>query len=239
MPALDIAPGDPPPVPALKIALIGTAPASRALAPVHDPEWTIWACSPGNLGIPNVSRFYEIHDRKTVVDMYKEKGLEWLRSLGSKVTVAFDIPELPEARRLPVDEIEAKHDPEFLTSTPAWMMAEAIGFEREPESIGLWGLDMAADAEYQAQRPGMKHFLELARFCQIKVVLPPNTPLNHRPLPYPFRHYTPLMRWIEGIVERKGGEKKQFEMAEEHARQEKLRLAGYLDAFDQVRKNWT
>ena len=35
----------------LKVALIGTAPSSRMLAPFNDPSWTIWACSPGNQNI--------------------------------------------------------------------------------------------------------------------------------------------------------------------------------------------
>lgn len=234
MPALDIAPAEKPP---LKIALIGTAPGSRALAPVNDPSWTIWACSPGNVGIPRVDRFYEIHDQKTFRDCYKEKALEWVQGLGDKVTTAFHIEELPNARRLPVDEIEARHDPEFLTSTPAWMLVEAIPLE--PVAIGLWGFDMAAETEYAAQRPGVKHFLEIARHCEIQVVLPPNTPLNHRPLPYPFRHYTPMMRWIESTIAPKVEMKKQFEMAQRHAEQEGLRLSGWLDAMKQIKDNWT
>ena len=30
-----------------KIAILGTAPSSMALAPFKDPAWSIWACSPG------------------------------------------------------------------------------------------------------------------------------------------------------------------------------------------------
>lgn len=243
MPALDIAPAGEPDLPSgvapapLKIALIGTASNSRALAPIADPAWTIWASSPGNIGIPRVDRFYEIHDRKTILECYKGKDLEWLQGLGEKVTVAFDIPELPLARRLPVDEIEAKHDPEFLTSTPAWMMAEAIPLE--PEAMGLWGFNMAAETEYAAQRPGCKHFLELARFCQIHVVLPPNTPLNHRPLPYPFRHYTPMMRWLYDEMASKTKLRSAAEMQRAHHDQEYQRLSGWLDAMKQVKDNWT
>src|SRR3990167_6788901 len=34
-----------------KIAVIGTAPSSRMLAPFNDPSWKIWSCSPGNMEI--------------------------------------------------------------------------------------------------------------------------------------------------------------------------------------------
>src|SRR5512143_2413950 len=46
----------------LKVALIGTAPSSRMLAPYNDPSWKIWACSPGNMNaIPKADVWFEIH----------------------------------------------------------------------------------------------------------------------------------------------------------------------------------
>src|SRR5215467_5742575 len=35
-----------------KVAIIGTAPSSRMLAPFNDPTWDIWVCSPGNMPGP-------------------------------------------------------------------------------------------------------------------------------------------------------------------------------------------
>src|SRR3981189_2150960 len=46
----------------LKVALIGTAPSSRMLAPYNDPSWKIWACSPGNMNVlPRVDVWFELH----------------------------------------------------------------------------------------------------------------------------------------------------------------------------------
>src|SRR5713226_4715918 len=46
----------------LKIAMIGTAPSSRMLAPFNDPSWKIWACSPGNMNaLPRVDTWFELH----------------------------------------------------------------------------------------------------------------------------------------------------------------------------------
>ena len=45
----------------LRVALIGTAPSSRLLAPYQDPAWTIWACSPGNMNtIPKADVWFEL-----------------------------------------------------------------------------------------------------------------------------------------------------------------------------------
>ena len=46
-PILNIPPAQP-----LKIALVGTAPSSRMLAPYNDPSWKIWGCSPGATAAP-------------------------------------------------------------------------------------------------------------------------------------------------------------------------------------------
>src|SRR5882762_7812767 len=35
-----------------KVAIMGTAPSSRLLAPFGDPTYTIWGSSPGNMGDP-------------------------------------------------------------------------------------------------------------------------------------------------------------------------------------------
>src|SRR5580698_10373126 len=46
----------------LKVAMIGTAPSSRMLAPFNDPSWKIWACSPGNMNtLPRVDVWFELH----------------------------------------------------------------------------------------------------------------------------------------------------------------------------------
>src|SRR6476661_1662542 len=46
----------------LKVALIGTAPSSRDLAPFNDLSWKIWGCSPGNMNsCPRVDLWFELH----------------------------------------------------------------------------------------------------------------------------------------------------------------------------------
>ena len=50
----------------LKVAIVGTAPSSRLLAPFNDPSWQIWVCSPGNMNtVPRVDVWFEIHNNLT------------------------------------------------------------------------------------------------------------------------------------------------------------------------------
>ena len=46
-----------------KIALVGSAPSSIRLAPINDPDWQIWGCSPGAYGVvgPRADVWFEMH----------------------------------------------------------------------------------------------------------------------------------------------------------------------------------
>lgn len=51
----------------MKIAIVGSCPSSRWLAPFNDPAWQIWACgiedSPAGIGtsLPRIDDFFEFH----------------------------------------------------------------------------------------------------------------------------------------------------------------------------------
>ena len=59
----------------MKIALLGSAPSSRMLAPFKDPNWEIWSCSPANKDLPS-TYFFEIHALDTTLreDQYQKSG---------------------------------------------------------------------------------------------------------------------------------------------------------------------
>ena len=61
-----------------KIAVLGSAVSSVRLAPIHDPEWEVWACSPANKGLPRCDVWFELHSP----EIKKREGLtEWLEYL--------------------------------------------------------------------------------------------------------------------------------------------------------------
>jgi len=88
----------------LKIALIGTAPSSRGLAPYKDPDWKIWACSPGNMDqLPRVDAWFEVHSNLLWPECisYGQPYVEWLKKQTFPIYMQ-DNRVVPNATPLPI-----------------------------------------------------------------------------------------------------------------------------------------
>lgn len=187
----------------MKIAIIGSAPSSVNLAPFGDPEFKIWACSPGTYSI--ISRcdaFFELHRVEfgvigkpgTQKPWFSPEYVAWMAQQ-CRVWMADVVPEIPNSARLPVEDLEAKYGTYFFTSSIAWMLACAIedvleerqarkaaGMDAVQDVIALYGVDMSATEEYGYQRAGCQHFCLLAADLGIQIVVPPESDLL-RPSP--------------------------------------------------------
>lgn len=185
------------PVKPLKVALVGTAPTSRGLAPFNNPEWEIWACSAGNVGIlPRVNIWFEMH---AIAEMVAPENqamafpfYQWLKAQSEAGTFQVVMPEfnqfVPKAIPYPLKEMIGLFGRNWFTSTIAYMMAIAIS--RGATEIGLFGIDMAAGQEhYEAQRAGCTRFIEIAEERGIKV---------HVPMESSLKVATPLYGYWEG-----------------------------------------
>lgn len=165
----------------MKIALIGSAPSSVQLAPYDDPSWTIWGCSPGAL--PHARRidtWFELHPLDHV-----SIGADYIKQLAAidrPVYLIEPSQAIPKGLRYPREEMTEQFGPYFWSSSLSWMLALAIS--QKPEAIGLWGVDMSANEEYQYQRPGCHHFLQVAKDRGIQVELPDQSDLLRAPSPY-------------------------------------------------------
>lgn len=153
----------------LKVALIGTAPSSRLLAPFNDPTWTIWGCSPGNQGVlPRVDAWFEIHANLLWPECkhYGEPYIAWLKQQKFPVYMQ-DQSLVPNAIPFPKDAMVKEFGPYAFTSSFTWMMAFAISLGAK--EIALYGIDMASHDEYIVQRQGAyTFFVEGAkRGCKI------------------------------------------------------------------------
>jgi hypothetical protein len=192
--ASDIAPiAEPAP---LKIALIGTAPSSRMLAPFADPSWKIWACSPGNMDVlPRVDLWFEIHGNLLWPEhkSYGEPYIEWLKKQTFPIYMQ-DNTLVPNATPFPKQEMVDKFGKDFFTSSFAWMMAKAIS--DGASEIALFGIDMASRDEYILQRPGFFFFRYLAQQAGIKVWAPNESDIMQPPGLYGFSEVTPFGRKI-------------------------------------------
>lgn len=183
-----------------KVAIIGTAPASRMMAPWDDLSWDIWACSPGNHGDNNLKRitvWFELHsiagltgpEPKDWVDGY----VKWLRAATFPIYMQEHNDLVPNARIFPMPTLVEQHGKNWFTSSIAWMIAFAI--YSKVDEIAIFGVDMAADSElYSGQRDGCIRFIEKAEEAGIKVSIPWESCLgHHRPL-YGYDQATPFGR---------------------------------------------
>lgn len=180
----------------LKVALVGTCPSSRMLAPYDDPSWEIWGCSPGNAygAIPRVTRWFEIHgdlEWAESADWGAPRYVEWLKSQDFPI-YAQNQDVIPNAIKFPKDEMAKKFGRYFFTSTFAYAFALAI--HEGAKEIGLWGIDMEVTSEYQYQRPALQHFIWLAGTQGIKIYAPDESSILHPPPFYGYVDASPMGR---------------------------------------------
>ncbi len=169
----------------MKVAIVGAAPTSRHLAPVDDPTWQIWTCSPSNrTKISRVDSWFELHP---IIDLQSERWGDWapeytafLSALPCPVYMQEVNSLVPNAVALPKDAIVAEFGSMFLTSSMAFMICKAI-LDGATE-IGIWGVDCSANGEYEYERPGCQHFIKVARDRGITVTIPPQSDLD-APMP--------------------------------------------------------
>lgn len=187
----------PPPTPEpeyLKIALIGTAPSSRMLAPYNDPSWKIWACSPGNMGaLPRVDAWFEIHNNLLWPECIGYGGpyVEWLKNQTFPIYMQ-DQTLVPNAITYPMQDMVQEFGQYFFTSSFSWMIAFAI--KAGVKELGLFGIDMASKDEYILQRAGGHYFMQEAHRRGVKVILPTESDLMQPPPLYGYSDNTPFHR---------------------------------------------
>lgn len=187
----------------MKLAIIGSAPSSIHLAPFGDPDFKILACSPGTYAsLPRCDAFFELHRPEfgqigkpaTQKQWFSPEYVAWM-GMQKLVWMYEPVPQIPNSRRLPVEDLESKYGTYFFTSSIAWMMAcsiedileerqqrKAAGLEPNQDVIGLFGVDMSATEEWGYQRAGCQHFALLAADLGIQIYVPPESDLL-RPQP--------------------------------------------------------
>lgn len=222
----------------LKVALIGTAPSSRGLAPFNDPTWEIWGCSAGNRGmLPRVNRWFEIH-----ANMYWPENaawgpdyVNWLRQQPFPIYMQ-DQRFVPNAIPLPKDELVAEFGPYFFTSSFAWMMAMAM--KEGAKEIMLFGIDMASREEYIIQRPGAYHFFQEAKRRGVKISAPYESDIMQPPGLYGFSEVTPFGRKMlarkQELSDRLSGINSQLNSLN----QQKVYLEGAMEDVDYTLSIW-
>ncbi len=223
----------------LKVALIGTAPSSRMLAPYNDPTWQIWGCSPGNMNsLPRVNLWFELHSNLLwpEYESYGRPYIEWLKVQQFPVYMQ-DQSLVPNALIFPKDELVAEFKDRFFTSSFAWMMALAI--KMGATEIALYGIDMASRDEYIRQRPGFFFFQTEAERRGIKVSAPHESDIMQSPALYAYVDSTPFGRKIMARKQEVSGRVASFDQQIAQATNSKTYLQGALEDLDYFESIWS
>jgi len=158
----------------MKIAIVGGSPTAFQ-APFDDLEWDVWVC--GNqldqYQGKRVSLAWEIHD---TLNEHPKEYPQWLINQGIPLMVGEMFP-IKGPLVFPFAKARELMQGDFLTSTPAYMMAYAI--LQGATHIRIYGVDMAVDSpEYFYQQPVMREWIGFARGRGIDVWMPPGCPLG-------------------------------------------------------------
>lgn len=226
------------PVP-LKIALLGTAPSSRGLAPFGDPTWKIWSCSPGNAHgqIPRVDLWFEIHANLLWPENkhYGEPYLKWLNEQTFPIYMQ-DNSLVARAAPYPLQKMVEEFGPYFFTSSFSWMAAMAIS--SGATEIGWYGIDMASRDEYILQRAGGHYFIQIAKQRGIKVVIPPESDLQQHPPFYGFSDSTTFGRKLASRRAEINGRLSQMTKERDRLIQNITYLQGANEDLDYIQSIW-
>lgn len=226
----------------MKIALVGSAPSSVMLTPVHDDSWKIWGCSPGAATSlarhqKRFEKWFELHPLAEV-EKLGEGYMNWLRSFSDQQPVfSFEsIPGVALNPPYPMEKMVAEFGRYFFTSSIAWMFALAI--DSGATEIGLYGIDMSAVEEWGYQRAGCHFFLRECEKRGIKVTVPPQSDLVQPPPLYGHTQGQPMMVKLEARKAELSQRLKAATDAHESSGREMLYLRGAIDDLEYMRNTW-
>lgn len=218
-----------------RIAIVGTTP-TRGLAPYLDPTWEIWAGHDWEL--PRWSRWFEIHDPAMLQSGFAALWNWMVEQDGTRpIYMAEAHPDIVGSQRFPRETLPSWIDSMFLTSTVAWELALALSLGAS--EIGIFGVDMSAEEEYRAQKPGCRALVQAARALGCQVSVPENCELL-KPVP---TYQLGEQPWRAGqIAARRAA--LEAELAEQKdkvlaAQSVTFALQGALDAMRYAERNWS
>jgi hypothetical protein len=156
-----------------KVAIIGTAPASRMEAPWQDESWEIWGLS-HDAKLPRVTRWYELHniERKLRKDADYWGWLQQEHDFPIYLTKTDD--RIPSGRQFPFDAIRDKYRTYFCSQVDL-MIAHAL--LEDAAEVRLYGIDMAQNSEYAHQRKSAEYWLGFCEGHGVKIEVPATSPL--------------------------------------------------------------
>lgn len=163
----------------MKVAVVGLSPSTHGQAPWRDPDWQLW-------GLPwdvegRFDRYFEMHDRRlleTPGSGRDEAYWQRLKEMDAPVYMQRHWPDIPASVTYPLDAVQQTvfanfprwDQPDWYNSSPAYMIALAI--HEGAETIGLWGIDVLDDSEFNIESNCLDFLIGYALGRGIEIVLP-------------------------------------------------------------------
>ena len=200
-----------------KIAILGTSPSSNDIAPYDDNEWMIWNLGRNYQMGKRFDLWFELHEIEYVKELgIIQEQLDFYKKCGNRLILREPHKDYPEALVYPKDEMLAQFKRKYFTSSIAWMMGMAIA--AKPTHIGLWGVDLCVNEEYNYQKGCVEYFIGMAEGMGIEVILPRISPLCRASYLYGFDE----PNWLADINLRRRETDIKFKQHEEEARKQAL-----------------
>lgn len=168
-----------------KVAIVGFA-ESWKVAPWDDLSIEAWCLNEFWKYAPRWNRWFEIHDGETLgvtkrdlTEGEQKRHLEWLAKDHGPNKPIYMQPQFcdgrfPNATVLPIEALCRRFVAgRYYTSSIAMMIALAI--MEDYDWIGLYGIDLASDIEYQQQRACAEYYIGIAEGLGKTVVFAPTS----------------------------------------------------------------
>lgn len=172
------------------VAITGFAPSSRDEVYNLPEDTEIWCLNEGFTWLKQSfiesrnCRWFQMHDKgylfnaKLSEDELKRNkaAWEWLKQqTGFPVYIVEEDPDMPHAKRFPIDELIEHFGRDYFTSTPAYMAAFALyeGFEH----IYMPGIDLSSAGEYGWERPCYEYWLGRCEQAGVTLNVPDSSPV--------------------------------------------------------------
>lgn len=236
-----------------KIAIIGKAPSSVALAPYADESWEIWILNTlgSNKEVPRWDRQFELHDLKLTQTPAHGNYYQWLTEQEKPIYTRDDPPaEFKNGVRFPLGAMlehfrqQGLAGYNYLTNSVSMELALALyehdTLEPKVSDVGMWGVDMAQHgfaagghngpftSEYARQRPSVEFWCGVIAGRGIRLHIPPQSDILKCSCIYGYQHDA---HWEKIMARRKElqGRIAGAQQREQQAHDEALYLAGALE----------
>jgi hypothetical protein len=228
-----------------KVAIIGTAPYHKLLAPFDDEAWEIWPCSPGNKGVyKRVTRWFELHGvddcKGPENNDWNKSYFDWLNTQTFPVYMQEPNELVPQAKVFPIKAwLREFGDLGRMAASSSISLMIGFAIMEGAETIGIFGVDMAADEEqYGGQKLGCLIMMKLAKERGINVEVPLSSCLATMPPLYGYAEASRMGRklWIrESLIKE---ELKNVQAQLEANLRRKEWLSGNLEAISYCRRTF-